>query len=109
MMAGHVVAYFSKSSMACGSSVYWITHVIMMFPFRRAASRLGPGYLRRDRTINAAAAWEATDHARSNGGRKRAGDRGRGGRGARAGAGHLEPRRGAADGVQPVGRGAGAQ
>jgi len=29
MIGGQVVAYFSKSSTACGSSVYWMTHVIM--------------------------------------------------------------------------------
>src|ERR1700726_4524130 len=100
MMGGHVVAYFSNSSMACGSSVYWITHVIMMFPFPSGTSTLGPGYLRRGRTIDAPGAWEATDHARSHSGRKRADDRRRGGRGTRAGAGRPGPRGGAADGVQ---------
>lgn len=32
MIGGQVVAYFSKSSMPCGSSVYWMTHVITMSP-----------------------------------------------------------------------------
>jgi len=39
MMGGHVVAYFSKSSTACGSSVYWITHVIMTISFLVGAPR----------------------------------------------------------------------
>jgi hypothetical protein len=45
MMGGHMAAYFSKSSMACGSSVYWITHVIMMFPFPSGSFDARPGIL----------------------------------------------------------------
>src|SRR5579872_73038 len=103
-MGGHVAAYFSKSSMACGSSVYWITHVIMMFPFPRAAPTLGPGHLRWGRTIDADRTWEATDHARSRGRRKRADHRRGRGRGARASTSEPRARGGTANGSEPFGR-----
>src|ERR1700689_3010538 len=103
MTGGHVVAYFSNSSMPCGSSVYWMTQVIMTFLSvisggRSGIGRLGPEHFGRGPTIVGIRTWEAFDHAGNRGGRKRADGRRCGGRGAWTSAGQSGRRRTQADG-----------